>query len=136
MCLWEMLVDIGRGLCGAEPRVGSFTDKGKYIGGGVYVRMRSYGTSKYTEGDHVIEFGVADEPDYRGYVIYNTDLRAWLPPHDQEVISEQKARQIVANIRKACRSPVVDRGVRPYMPVPRQFPERWVVWTNPPKGRD
>jgi hypothetical protein len=47
---------------------------------------------QYSEGDHVLRVNI--ELSVSANIIYIDSLKSWLPPHQDEKISEEKRRQI------------------------------------------
>ena len=53
---------------------------------------------RYVEGDHVLTLQIEMLSGEPRRVIYSRTIKKWLPPHDNEVISDEKRKQIVEKI--------------------------------------
>ena|SRR5262245_896417 len=55
---------------------------------------------KYIEGDRALTVQIEMLTGSPKRVIYTSTIRKWMPPNDDEAISEEKRREIVARICK------------------------------------
>jgi hypothetical protein len=55
---------------------------------------------RYVEGDHVLTLQIEMLSGEPRRVIYSRTIKKWLPPHDNEVISDEKRKQIVEKISR------------------------------------
>jgi|GraSoiStandDraft_10_1057309.scaffolds.fasta_scaffold214134_1 hypothetical protein len=55
---------------------------------------------KYIEGDRALTVQVEMLSGTPRRVIYSRTIKNWMPPHDNEIITEDKRKEIVANICK------------------------------------
>jgi Zn-dependent M32 family carboxypeptidase len=53
---------------------------------------------RYVEGDHVLTLQIEMLSGEPRRVIYSRTIKKWLPPHDNEVISDEKRKQIIEKI--------------------------------------
>jgi hypothetical protein len=55
---------------------------------------------KYIEGDHALTVQIEMLSGTPSRVIYERTIKKWLPPHDHEIIDEEKRKEIVKKIRR------------------------------------
>ena len=55
---------------------------------------------KYIEGDHALTLQVEMLSGTPKRVIYSRTIKKWLPPHDNEFISDEKRKEILERICK------------------------------------
>lgn len=55
---------------------------------------------KYIEGDHALTLQVEMLSGTPRRVIYSRTIKKWLPPHDNEAISDEKRKEILERICK------------------------------------
>jgi|SRR5215472_8863076 len=55
---------------------------------------------KYIEGDHALTVQVEMLSGTPSRVIYERTIKKWLPPHEHEIIGEEKRKEILEKIRR------------------------------------
>jgi len=55
---------------------------------------------KYIEGDHVLKVQIEMLSGTTKRVIYSRTIKNWMPPYEQEIITEEKKKEI---LRKMCK---------------------------------
>jgi len=55
---------------------------------------------KYIEGDHALTVQVEMLSGTPSRVIYERTIKKWLPPHEHEIIGEEKRKAILEKIRR------------------------------------
>jgi hypothetical protein len=55
---------------------------------------------KYIEGDHALTLQIEMLSGTPKRVIYSRTIKKWMPPHDNEAISDEKRKQILERICK------------------------------------
>jgi hypothetical protein len=53
---------------------------------------------EYSEGDHAVRVAVETAAAEVDWIIYLRPLKGWLPPHGDELLSEEKSRQVKQRI--------------------------------------
>lgn len=68
------------------------------IDDGIFLRFVDRDTSKYVEGDHAALVYIPILAGQPQVVIYKDSIKAWLPPHENEVMTAEDTSRILANI--------------------------------------
>jgi hypothetical protein len=55
---------------------------------------------KYIEGDHVLTLQIEMLSGTPRRVIYQRTIKKWLPPHENEAISDEKRKEILERVCK------------------------------------
>ena len=53
---------------------------------------------RYKEGDRAIDISVELMSGETSRIIYSSSIQQWLPPHDKDLISDEKKREILQKV--------------------------------------